>query len=107
MRIRNFEDLMKYLGKYKNNPKKISKFKENFAEYLSLCSQENIIIFIEELKNIPGMENTLYYQSDTIFKKFGIETILKMTQGMDFKERFQYIYEMYENFRIKYYTLDE
>ena len=107
MRIRNFEDLMKYLDKYKNSPQKLSKIKENFTEYLSLCSQENIMIFIDEIKNISGMANTLYYQSDSIYKKFGIETILKMTQGMNFKKRFEYIHEMYEGFRMKYYTLDE
>ena len=32
MRIRNFEDLMKYLDKYENNPKKMSKIKKNFTE---------------------------------------------------------------------------
>lgn len=107
MKIKNFEDLMKYISKYKNNPQRISEIKENFTEYLGLCTKQNIMIFIDEIKNVSGMESTLYYESDSICKKFGIETILKMTQGMEFKERFEYIHEMYEGFRMKYYTLDE
>lgn len=65
------------------------------------------MIFINQIKNIPGMENTLYYKSDSICKKFGIETILRMTQEMSFTKRFEYIHEMYEGYRLKYYTLDE
>ena len=107
MKVRSFEELIEYIDKYKNNSKKMSKIEENFSKYLSLCSQENIMIFIDKIKNISGMERILYYKSDFIYKKFGIETILRMTKGMDFKKRFQYIYEMYEGFRIKYYTPDE
>lgn len=107
MRIRNFEDLMKYLDKYENNPKKMSKIKKNFTEYLLLCGQENIMMFIDKIKNIPEMESTLYYQSNSIYKRFGIETILRMTQEMNFKKRFEYIREMYEGVRVKYYTLYE
>lgn len=107
MRIRSFEYLMKYLEKYKNNPQKMSKIKENFIEYLSLCNQQNIMIFISKIKNIYGMENTLYYEAASIYKKFGIEAILRMTKEMSFKKRFKYIYEMYEGCRLKYYTLDE
>ena len=107
MKITSFEDLMKYINKYRNKPKRISKIKKNFTEYIELCSEQNIMIFINEIRNIPEMENTLYYNSDYIYRKFGIETILKMTKGMKFKERFKYIYEIYEGIRINYYTIDE
>lgn len=107
MKISSFEDIMKYISKYRNNPKKIYKLKENFIEYLDLCNEQNIIDFINEIKSIPEMKSTLYYNSNVICRKFGIETILKMTQEMNFEERFKYIYEMYEGIRIKYYTIDE
>lgn len=107
MQIKSFEDIMRYIDKYRNNPKKILKLKERFTEYLDLCNEQNIMILINEIQSIPEMENTLYYNCDVICKMFGIETILGMTQGMDFKERFEYIYDMYEGIRIKYYTIDE
>lgn len=107
MKISSFEDLMKYISRYRNNPKKILKLKENFTEYLDLCNEQNIINYINEIKSIKGMENTLYYNSDSICSKFGIGTILKITQKMEFRERFEYIHEMYEGIRLKYYTMDE
>lgn len=107
MKISSFEDIMKYISKYRNNPKKIYKLKENFIEYLDLCNEQNIVDFINEIKSIPEMKITLYYNSNVICRKFGIETILRMTQEMNFEERFKYIYEMYEGIRIKYYTIDE
>lgn len=107
MKISSFEDMMKYISKYRNNPKKIYKLKENFIEYLDLCNEQNIMDFINEIKSIPEMKITLYYNSNVICRKFGIETILRMTQEMNFEERFKYIYEMYEGIRIKYYTIDE
>lgn len=107
MKISSFENIMKYITKYRNNPKKIYKLKENFIEYLDLCNEQNIMDFINEIKSIPEMKITLYYNSNVICRKFGIETILRMTQEMNFEERFKYIYEMYEGIRIKYYTIDE
>lgn len=107
MKISSFENIMKYISKYRNNPKKIYKLKENFIEYLDLCNEQNIMDFINEIKSIPEMKITLYYNSNVICRKFGIETILRMTQEMNFEERFKYIYEMYEGIRIKYYTIDE
>lgn len=107
MKIKSFEDIMKYIDKYRNNPKKILKLKENFTEYLKLCSEQNIMLLINEIQSIPEMENTLYYNSDVLCRRFGIKTILEMTRGMNFKERFKYIYGMYEIIRIKYYTIDE
>lgn len=107
MKIKSYEDLMKYVNKYKNNSRKIINLKENFMEYLDLCNEQNIMSFINELKSIPEMEQTLYYNSDFICRKFGIQTILKMTQGMNFKKRFKYICGIYESIRIKYYTIDE
>lgn len=107
MKISSFEDILKYISKYRNNPKKIYKLKENFIEYLDLCNEQNIMDFINEIKSIPEMKITLYYNSNVICRKFGIETILRMTQEMNFEERFKYIYEMYEGIRIKYYTIDE
>ena len=70
MKISSFEDLMKYISKYRNNPKKISKIKDNFNEYIDLCNEQNIIDCINEIKNIPEIENTLYYNSDSIYRKF-------------------------------------
>jgi hypothetical protein len=107
MKITSFEDLMKYIEKYRNNPKRMSKIKKNFTEYIELCSEQNIMIFINEIRNIPEMENTLYYNSDYIYRKFGIETIFKMTKEMKFKERFEYIHKIYEKIRIKSYTIYE
>lgn len=107
MKISSFEDLMKYISRYRNNPKKISKIKDNFNEYIDLCNEQNIIDCINEIKNIPEIENTLYYNSDSIYRKFGIGTILKITQEMEFRKRFKYIHEMYEGIRLKYYTIDE
>lgn len=107
MKINSFENLMKYISKYRSNPKKISKIKDKFNEYLDLCTEQNIIDYINELKNIPQMENTLYYNSDSIYRKFGIGTILKLTQTMEFRKRFEYIHEMYKKIRLKYYTIDE
>ena len=107
MKINNYDNLIKYVQKYRNQPKKISKIKQNFSKYIELCNQQNVIFFINEIKNITEMSSTLYYNSDFICKKFGIGIILKMTQGMQFKERFEYIYEMYEGIRLKYYTIDE
>ena len=107
MKIKSFEDIMKYIAKYRDNPKKISKIKDNFIEYLELCNEQNIIFLIKEIQSIPEMGNTLYYKSDVICRMFGIETILSMTQEMNFEERFKYIYDMYEGIRIKYYTIDE
>ena len=107
MKINSFENLMKYISKYKSTPKKISKVKDKFNEYLNLCNEQNIIDYINELKSITQMENTLYYNSDSIYRKFGIGTILKITQTMEFKKRFEYIHEMYKKFRLKYYTIDE
>ena len=107
MKINSFENLMKYISKYKSTPKKISKVKDKFNEYLNLCNEQNIIDYINALKSITQMENTLYYNSDSIYRKFGIGTILKITQTMEFKKRFEYIHEMYKKFRLKYYTIDE
>lgn len=107
MKINSFENLMKYISKYRSNPKKISKIKDKFNEYLDLCTEQNIIDYINELKNIPQMENTLYYNSDSIYRKFGIGSILKLTQTMEFRKRFEYIHEMYKKIRLKYYTIDE
>jgi hypothetical protein len=107
MKINSFDNLIKYITKYKNNAKKMSNIKENFKEYLEICNEQNIKLFINQLKSIPEMDTTLYYNSDSIFRKFGIEIILKMTKEMDFNERFKYIYEMYEGIRMKYYTMDE
>lgn len=107
MKINNFDDLMKYIIKYKNNTKKMSKIKENFKQYLELCNKQNIMLFINQVKKIPGIDTTLYYNLDSICRKFGIEIILKMTEEMDFNERFKYIHEMYEGIRLKYYTIDE
>ena len=107
MKITSFEDLMKYIEKYRNNPKRMSKIKKKFTEYIELCSEQNIMIFINEIRNIPEMENTLYYNSDCIYRKFGIETIFKMTKEMKFKERFEYIHKIYEKIRIKSYTIYE
>lgn len=107
MKINSFENLMKYISKYRSNPKKISKIKDKFNEYLDLCTEQNIIDYINELKNIPQMENTLYYSSDSIYRKFGIGSILKLTQTMEFRKRFEYIHEMYKKIRLKYYTIDE
>ncbi len=107
MKISSFEDLMKYIKKYRNSPKKMSNIKKNFTEYLELCSEQNIMLFINDIKSMPEMESTLYYNSDSICRKFGIQTILKMTREKAFKERFEYIHEMYEGIRMKYYTIDE
>lgn len=107
MKIRSFEDLIKYISKYQNNYKKISKIKGNFAEYLNLCDERNIIDFINKIKSIPEMKDTLYYNSDSICRKFGIGTILQITQSMAFRERFKYIHDVYEGIRLKYYTIDE
>lgn len=107
MRINSYNDLIKNVQKYKNEPKKIAKIKQNFSEYLQLCDEQNIMNFINEIKNIPEMKSTLYYNSDSICRRFGIGIILKMTQGMQFKERFEFIHEMYEGIRFKYYTIDE
>lgn len=107
MKINSFENLMKYISKYRSSPKKISKIKDKFNEYLDLCTEQNIIDYINELKNIPQMENTLYYNSDSIYRKFGIGSILKLTQTMEFRKRFEYIHEMYKKIRLKYYTIDE
>ena len=106
MKINSFENLMKYISKYRSNPKKISKVKDKFNEYLNLCNEQNIIDYINELKNIPQMENTLYYNSDSIYRKFGIGSILKLTQTMEFRKRFEYIHEMYKKIRLKYYKID-
>ena len=62
MKINSFENLMKYISKYKSTPKKISKVKDKFNEYLNLCNEQNIIDYINELKSITQMENTLYLQ---------------------------------------------
>lgn len=107
MRINNFESLMKYISKYKNNPKKMVKIKENFDKYLDMCNEQSVIFFINQIRDVPGMEKALYYSSEEIYRKFGIETILKTTACMGFKDRFEYIYEMYEGIRFKYYTVDE
>ena len=52
MKITSFEDLMKYIEKYRNNPKRMSKIKKNFTEYIELCSEQNIMIFINEYELI-------------------------------------------------------
>ena len=72
MKISSFEDLMKYISRYRNKPNKISKIKDNFNEYLDLCNEKNIIDYINEIKSISGMERKLYYNSDAIYRKFGI-----------------------------------
>ena len=51
MKITSFEDLMKYINKYRNKPKRISKIKKNFTEYIKLCSEQNIMFFINEIKD--------------------------------------------------------
>ena len=33
MKINSFDNLIKYITKYKNNPKKMSNIKENFKEF--------------------------------------------------------------------------
>ena len=33
MKITSFEDLMKYIEKYRNNPKRMLKIKKNFTKY--------------------------------------------------------------------------
>ena len=48
MKINSFENLMKYISKYKSTPKKISKVKDKFNEYLNLCNEQNIIDYINE-----------------------------------------------------------
>lgn len=71
MKISSFEDIMKYISKYRNNPKKISKLKENFTEYLDLCNEQNIIALINEIKNIPEMHEGIrikYYTIDEFIK---------------------------------------
>lgn len=107
MKISSFEELIKYIKKYRNNPKKMSNIRKKFTEYLELCSEQNVMLFIKDVKSIKEIESTLYYNSDAICRKFGIKTILKMTSEMAFKERFEYIHEMYEGIRMKYYTIDE
>ena len=52
MKINSFDNLIKYITKYKNNPKKMSNIKENFKEYLVLCNEQNIMFFINQLKSI-------------------------------------------------------
>ena len=47
MKINSFENLMKYISKYRSNPKKISKIKDKFNEYLDLCTEQNIIYYIK------------------------------------------------------------
>lgn len=83
MKIKSFEDIMRYIDKYRDNPKKISKIKDNFEEYLELCNKQNIIFLIKEIQSIPEIGNTLYYNSDVICRMFGIETILSMTREMN------------------------
>ena len=56
MKISSFENIMKYITKYRNNPKKIYKLKENFIEYLDLCNEQNIMDFILEEKYYQVLE---------------------------------------------------
>lgn len=53
------------------------------------------------------MKNVVYYNSDIIYRKFGIKTILDITKEMEFKQRYSFLHEMYELIRISYYTLYE
>ena len=53
MKINNSDDLIKYITKYKDNAKKMSKIKKNFKKYLELCNAENIMLFINQVKKIP------------------------------------------------------
>lgn len=107
MKIRSFDNLMKYITKHKNNVRKITNIKRNFKEYLELCNEQNIMLFINQVKAIPEMEKTLSYNLDFICREFGIEIILKITEGMSFAKRFEHIHEIYKEIRIKYYTIDE
>ena len=73
MKINNFDDLIKYITKYKDNAKKMSKIKKNFKKYLELCNSENIMLFINQVKKIPEMGTTLYYNSDFICRNLDLK----------------------------------
>lgn len=107
MKIDSFEKLINYIKIYRNNEKKILKIKRNFSKYIDLCDNNNFIFFINEIKDIPVMKNVIYYNSDIIYRKFGIKTILDITKKMEFNQRYSFIHEMYELIRLSYYTLDE
>lgn len=106
-KIDNFENLINYIKIYRNNEKKMLKIRRNFSKYIDLCNNNNFIFFINEIKDIPAMKNVVYYNSDIIYRKFGIKTILDITKEMEFKQRYSFLHEMYELIRISYYTLYE
>ena len=106
-KIDNFENLINYIKIYRNNEKKMLKIRRNFSKYIDLCDNNNFIFFINEIKDIPAMEDVVDYNSDIIYRKFGIKTILDITKKMEFKQRYSFINEMYELIRLSYYTLDE
>lgn len=107
LKIDNFENLINYIKIYRNNEKKMLKIRRNFSKYIDLCNNNNFIFFINEIKDIPAMKNVVYYNSDIIYRKFGIKTILDITKEMEFKQRYSFLHEMYELIRISYYTLYE
>lgn len=107
LKIDNFENLINYIKIYRNNEKKMLKIRRDFLKYIGLCDDHNFLFFINEIKDIPVMKNVVYYNSDIIYRKFGIKTILDITKEMEFKQRYSFLHEMYELIRISYYTLYE
>ena len=107
IKIDSFENLINYIKIYRNNEKKMLKIRRNFSKYIDLCDNNNFIFFINEIKDIPVMKNVVYYNSDIIYRKFGIKTILDITKEREFKQRYSFLHEMYELIRISYYTLYE
>lgn len=107
IKIDSFENLINYIKIYRNNEKKMLKIKRDFLKYIGLCDDHNFLFFINEIKDIPVMKNVVYYNSDIIYRKFGIKTILDITKEMEFKQRYSFLHEMYELIRISYYTLYE
>ena len=107
IKIDSFENLINYIKIYRNNEKKMLKIRRDFLKYIGLCDDHNFLFFINEIKDIPVMKNVVYYNSDIIYRKFGIKTILDITKEMEFKQRYSFLHEMYELIRISYYTLYE
>lgn len=107
IKIDSFENLINYIKIYRNNEKKMLKIRRDFPKYIGLCDDHNFLFFINEIKDIPVMKKVVYYNSDIIYRKFGIKTILDITKEMEFKQRYSFLYEMYELIRVSYYTLYE
>ena len=99
--VDSFEDLIKYVVTLTPNHNTVANIRDNFEYCLNLCNDENIIIFVDELKNNPKLETILNYNADILCNKFGIKIILEMTKTMPFQDRFKFIHNMYE----KKYTL--